>query len=218
MHLDSADRSKLVEVFSQAQEQGWIGGRDIDQHIEHSLGFAPVVAAAPTVAVDLGSGGGLPALVLAAAWPRSQWTLVESSLPRAAFLEMHCAHLGWANRVVILQARAESLGEDEQFRGRADLVTARSFGSAIARDQNRQSPAPPRRRTRCQRRPRCHPVARRSPGYGGHVPRPPHPNSAKFPPHHPTSPLPLTKLDVSPDKWGGGWRRRRQDPQPTGGW
>lgn len=129
MHLDSPDRSKLAEVFSQAQERGWIGGRDIDQHIEHSMGFATVVAAAPTVAVDLGSGGGLPALVLAAAWPRSQWTLVESSLPRAAFLELHCAHLGWADRVVIRHAPAESLGEDEQFRGRADLVTARSFGT-----------------------------------------------------------------------------------------
>ena len=129
MHLDSADRSKLVEVFSRAQEQGWIGGRDIDQHIEHSLGFGAVAVAAPTVAVDLGSGGGLPALVLAAAWPRSQWTLVESSLPRAAFLELHCAHLGWTDRVAICQARAESLGGDEQFRGRADLVTARSFGA-----------------------------------------------------------------------------------------
>ena len=128
MYLDNADRSKLTQAFSKVQERGWIGGRDIDQHIDHALGFAAVVASVPTVAVDLGSGGGLPGLVLAAVWPRSRWTLVESSLSRAAHLELHCAHLGWSDRVVVCHSAAQSLGEDEQFRGRADLVTARSFG------------------------------------------------------------------------------------------
>lgn len=107
-----------------------MGGRDVHQHIEHSLGFASAVASAPTVAVDLGSGGGLPALVLAAFWPQSQWTLVESSLSRAAFLELNCARLGWSDRVVVCQATVQSLGQQEQYQGRADLVTARSLGSS----------------------------------------------------------------------------------------
>ena len=128
MHLDSANRDALTGVFSQAQERGWIGPQAIGRQIDHSLGFAAVAAVVPTVAVDLGSGGGLPALVLAAAWPQSQWTLVESSLPRAAFLELHCAHLGWSERVNVLHIAAERLGESEQYRGLADLVTARSFG------------------------------------------------------------------------------------------
>ena len=129
MHLDSADRAALAGVFSQAQERGWIGPQAIDRQIDHSLGFAAVAAAVPGVAVDLGSGGGLPALVLVAAWPQSQWTLVESSLARAAFLELHCAHLGWSERVDVLQIAAELLGETEERQGLADLVTARSFGS-----------------------------------------------------------------------------------------
>ncbi|MDE0237531.1 MAG: class I SAM-dependent methyltransferase [bacterium] len=126
--LNGADRAKLTDVLGQAQGRGWVGGRGVEQHIEHSLGFASVVAAIPLVAVDLGSGGGLPALVLAAVWPQSKWTLVESSLPRAAFLELHCARLGWSERVDVLHMTAEHLGEDEQYRDRADLVTARSFG------------------------------------------------------------------------------------------
>ncbi len=126
--MDRADRAKLADVLGQAQGRGWIGGRGVNQHIEHSLGFASVVAAIPLAAVDLGSGGGLPALVLAAVWPQSKWTLVESSLSRAAFLELHCARLGWSERVDVLHVAAEHLGEDEQYRGRADLVTARSFG------------------------------------------------------------------------------------------
>ncbi|MDE0117401.1 MAG: class I SAM-dependent methyltransferase [bacterium] len=126
--MNSADRSKLADVLGQAQTRGWVGGLNIDQHIEHSLGFASAVAATPTVAVDLGSGGGLPALVLAAVWPQSSWTLVETSLSRAAFLELHCARLGWSKRVVVNQAPVQSLVEQEQYRGRADLVTARSLG------------------------------------------------------------------------------------------
>ena len=128
MHLNSADRSKLADVFGRAQKRGWIGGRDINQHIEHSLAFASEVAAVPTVAVDLGSGGGLPALVLAAVWPHSKWTLVESSLARAAFLELHCARLDWSERVAVVHVNAESLAQDKQYQARADLVTARSFG------------------------------------------------------------------------------------------
>ncbi len=128
MPLDGTDRARLTEIFSLAQDRGWIGGTDLDQHIEHSLGFAAAAAAIPTVAVDLGSGGGLPALVLAALWPQSQWTLVDSSLPKAAFLELHCAHLGWSDRVAVVHAQAETLSQDQQYQATADLVTARSFG------------------------------------------------------------------------------------------
>ena len=128
MLLDSADRTRLTAVLDQAQERGWVGPQTVDRQIDHSLGFAEAAAAAPDKAMDLGSGGGLPALVLAAAWPHSRWILVESSLARAAFLELHCARLGWAERVAVIHATAESLGQDKQYLAQADLVTARSFG------------------------------------------------------------------------------------------
>ena len=132
MRLGSADRVALTEIFGLAQERGWIGPQGIDRQISHSLGFAAAAAAVPTLAVDLGSGGGLPAFVLAAAWPQTQWTLVESSLPKAAFLELHRARLRWCERVAVVHARAESLGQDKEYLGQADLVTARSFGPPAA--------------------------------------------------------------------------------------
>ncbi|WP_419924525.1 RsmG family class I SAM-dependent methyltransferase [Candidatus Poriferisocius sp.] len=129
--LISADvRSRLAEIFGHAQKRGWIGRQAIDAHIDHSLAFAAAVVGTPTVAVDLGSGGGLPALVLAAAWPRSRWTLVESSLRRAAFLEQHCAGIGWSDRIVVRHDTALNLGIQVEHRGKADLVTSRSFGSS----------------------------------------------------------------------------------------
>ena len=125
--LSAEDRANLVRVFEEAQQRGWVGGRDVDEHIEHSLGFARVVSGVPEVAVDLGSGGGVPGLVLAAVWPQCRWTLVESSLPRAAFLELHCAHLGWSTRVNVRHTTAQALAEDKDYHAQADLVTARSF-------------------------------------------------------------------------------------------
>ena len=130
--MDSTDRTRLTAVLDQARERGWVGPQEIDRQIDHSLGFAAVAAFSPDKAVDLGSGGGLPALVLAAAWPRSQWILVESSLARAAFLELHCARLGWSERVAVVHANAERLGQDKQYQAQADLVTARSFGPPSA--------------------------------------------------------------------------------------
>ena len=126
--IRTADRSALSKVLGQAQKRGWIGPQAIQRQLDHSLGFAAVAAAVPAVAVDLGSGGGLPALVLAAVWPQAQWTLVESSLARAAFLELQCVRLGWSERVKVVHLSVERLAESEQYQGRADLVTARGFG------------------------------------------------------------------------------------------
>ena len=82
----------------------------------------------PGVAVDLGSGGGLPGLVLAVAWPATRWSLVEGSTRRAGFLEEAVRALALADRVVVDQRRAEEVGRDPAARGSAGLVVARGFG------------------------------------------------------------------------------------------
>lgn len=79
------------------------------------------------VVADLGSGGGVPALVLAMEWPRTSWVLVESQQRRAAFLRQAVESLGMTSRVDVLEERAEETGRGA-FRGICRLVTARSFG------------------------------------------------------------------------------------------
>lgn len=82
----------------------------------------------PVLAVDLGSGGGVPGLMLATEWPASRWVLVESSDRRAAFLEQAVADLELADRVAVVAARAEQAAREDAWRGAFDLVVARSFG------------------------------------------------------------------------------------------
>lgn len=70
---------------------------------------------------DIGSGAGLPGLVLAIARPDLRLTLVEPLLRRVTFLEEAVAELGLAN-VEVVRARAEELHGLREF----SVVTSRA--------------------------------------------------------------------------------------------
>ena len=120
--------TSLQEVLERAHRLGFLGPGPVDPHVVHARAFARLVPHGPGQAADLGSGGGVPALVLAHDWPASCWWLVESRERRAAFLSEAVVALGAAARIEVLHARAEDVGRDPERRGRCDLVTARSFG------------------------------------------------------------------------------------------
>jgi 16S rRNA (guanine527-N7)-methyltransferase len=82
----------------------------------------------PLRLADLGSGGGLPALVVATEWPDVAIDLIEVNARRAAFLRLALNRLELGGRARVVQERAESCGREETMRGAYDGVTARSFG------------------------------------------------------------------------------------------
>ncbi len=79
--------------------------------------------------LDLGSGGGIPGLVLALAWPSATGVLLESRGRRAEFLAETAAALGLADRFRAISARAEDAARDPELRGHFALVVARGFGA-----------------------------------------------------------------------------------------
>jgi 16S rRNA (guanine527-N7)-methyltransferase len=86
--------------------------------------------APPARFLDLGSGGGVPGVVLALlAWPLSSAVLLDASERRCAFLEDVVASLSLTDRVSVVRARAEEAGRNAAFRGMFELVVARSFAS-----------------------------------------------------------------------------------------
>ncbi len=102
--------------------------------MEHARAFAEAAEASGAVSVparvlDLGSGGGVPALVLAVRWKTSGFVLVESRARRSAFLARAVGELGLRERVTVLGERAEIVGRTPGRRGAFDLVTARSFAA-----------------------------------------------------------------------------------------
>jgi len=90
--------------------------------------LAGALAHAPATALDLGSGGGVPGLVLALAWPSSRWILLEANGRRARFLAHAIGELGLVDRTAVWARRAEALGRDGARRSQCDLVVARGFG------------------------------------------------------------------------------------------
>ena len=96
--------------------------------MRHAGGFAAAVAS-PELALDLGSGAGVPGLVLALGWPSSRWVLLDAGVRRTAFLESAIGELDLADRVRVVADRAERAARDGALRGSFDLVVARSFGA-----------------------------------------------------------------------------------------
>lgn len=95
-------------------------------HLLDALAALPLLdALAPRRAVDLGSGGGVPALPLAIAGPAVKWMLVESVAKKATALRSFASELGLAN-VKVVAERAEILGHRPELRERFDLATARA--------------------------------------------------------------------------------------------
>lgn len=119
----------LEAVLEQARDLGFLGPGPVAGHISHAAGFVQAVGDQhPTRVVDLGSGGGVPGLVVAVAWPGATIFLLDSNERRALFLARAADELGLTDRVIVGHARAEDAGRDAAWRGRADLVLARSFG------------------------------------------------------------------------------------------
>ena len=127
----------LLDVLARARSEGAVGPGDLGDHLRNARRFSPAVLAgcargatgAPPLVVDLGSGGGLPGLVLAVDHPAVHWVFVEARQQRADFLGWAVGELGLEGQVEVVAERAETLGREGQYRGSAQVVTARSFGS-----------------------------------------------------------------------------------------
>jgi 16S rRNA (guanine527-N7)-methyltransferase len=105
-------------------ERGVLGPAEADRiwerHLLNSAAIARLVPARGSL-VDVGSGAGLPGLVLAILLPGVQVTLVEAMARRVAFLEECVSELALPN-VEVVRGRAEELAG----RMAADVVTARA--------------------------------------------------------------------------------------------
>jgi len=122
----------MLEILSDARALGFLGPGPLDPQVRHAQGFAAIgrrlsPEGSPRL-VDLGSGGGLPGLVVAAEWPGVTLVLLEANGRRAAFLRRAVERLGLEGRVSVLEGRAEVCGREPDFRAGFDGALARSFG------------------------------------------------------------------------------------------
>ncbi|MBT8240699.1 MAG: hypothetical protein HKN94_03675 [Acidimicrobiales bacterium] len=117
-------------ILQEGIQAGQFGG-PIEPHGDHAMGFVAfsdaVEATADGVNIDIGTGAGLPGLVLADALPGTHWLLVDRRSGRIDLLRRAIKRLGLEHRVDAVAADVADLGRGE-WRGEAGVVTARSFG------------------------------------------------------------------------------------------
>ena len=122
----------LAEVLGEAQRIGFLGDRPIGEVIDDSRAF--VEALAPIVfgtVADLGSGGGVPGLVVAVDRPDLRAVLIDRRERRTDFLRRAVSR---AERAGVVAAGAVDVWCDDvaavarRSPGIFDAVTARGFG------------------------------------------------------------------------------------------
>ncbi len=116
-----------ASLLREARLLGFLGPGPLAPQVAHALAYVSATTLVdPALVVDLGSGGGLPALVLLANGYGRRWVLVERSRTRADWLQRAVHRLAVADRVEVRCESAEAVARSE-LRGTVDLVTARSF-------------------------------------------------------------------------------------------
>ncbi|MAT19130.1 MAG: 16S rRNA (guanine(527)-N(7))-methyltransferase RsmG [Leifsonia sp.] len=120
-------RAFTADLGARGEELGLIGPleppRIWTRHVLNSALVAPLIAEGARVG-DVGSGGGLPGLVLAIARPDAHFTLIEPMERRTDWLSEQVDRLSLAN-VDVLRARADEAGVE----GILDQVTARAVSA-----------------------------------------------------------------------------------------
>lgn len=98
---------------------------EVERQIADAAALQAVSWSGVTRVVDIGSGGGLPAVPLAMSLPEVRFSLVEANARKCAFLQHAAATLGLAN-VEVLPGRAEDLARQPQLREQFDRAISRA--------------------------------------------------------------------------------------------
>lgn len=125
----------LSSALEESRALGFLGPGPIDTHIDHARRYVETWDAfrpAPPVRVlDLGSGGGVPGLVLLELW-KPQMVLLDSMEKRCRFLRSVLSKQSVPGGASVAEGRAEDLARETELSERFDLVVARSFGPPAA--------------------------------------------------------------------------------------
>ena len=120
----------LLSVLQLAQDAGVIGNTDLSEEISRARVFVAALGTCPSGAavLDIGSGGGLPGLVIAYDRPDVHVTLIDRREKRTDLLQRQATRLRRHQPglpIDVICADVRTLQGERTF----DVVTARSFGA-----------------------------------------------------------------------------------------
>lgn len=123
----------LFDTLENARKHKFLGPAPLEEHLKNGMGFIEVLnrlsfdSQVSHRLIDLGSGGGIPAFVIAEKFSHWSYLLVERKKKRAEFLSWAAENPIFGGNIEVFFGEAEKAARDEKFEGKADFVTARSF-------------------------------------------------------------------------------------------
>lgn len=131
LHLSAQQQQQLLDYTALLQRWNRVFNltavRDVEGiarlHLADCLAALPAVQhRAPRRILDVGSGGGLPGIILAIGLPETEIHLIDTVQKKCAFLQQTCGSLG-LRHVTVHHARVEALQDAKGF----DCITSRAF-------------------------------------------------------------------------------------------
>ncbi|MEZ5256638.1 MAG: RsmG family class I SAM-dependent methyltransferase [Ilumatobacteraceae bacterium] len=122
-----SDDERLLETLGEAQRLGFLGDAPLPSILAHARRF---LAALPTECrriADVGSGGGVPGLVLAHDLPDAELILIDRQTSRLDAVDRWIRRWGWSDRVQVVPADA-AVAARTNWREWADAAVARGLG------------------------------------------------------------------------------------------
>ena len=122
----------LEEILLHAKKLNYLGKPPVQDLILNAKGFIRTIQELETnleqvKLVDLGSGGGVPALILIDYFKNWEFILIERKEKRAEFLSWAVKKLNTGKRIEIICDEVEKVARNSQYEATVDFVTARSF-------------------------------------------------------------------------------------------
>ena len=103
-----------------------VGDEAVTHHLLDAASLYPCIKEInPKTAIDIGTGLGIPGIVLAVLFPNIQFTLLDALDKRIQFLKVVIDKLSLRN-VTALHGRGEELGKKEEFRAAFDIALSRA--------------------------------------------------------------------------------------------
>ena len=137
--MDTVSALQCLETaWASAREIGVLGSQSVFTFNDHAAGFVINDWRASTSVdcsaskyhfIDIGTGVGVPGILLAMQLPLSRWTLLDASRRRCDLAAKAVQAVGLDNRVSVRHARAGELARSPDNREYFDGATARLFGS-----------------------------------------------------------------------------------------
>ena len=131
--LNEVTEQILQKILKTAVEEGYLTPSVGANGLLHSRGFLEFkdelesFLTPQEIAVDLGTGGGLPGLVLSIL-TNCQWIFVDRGKRRCQFLKWAVNELNLMEKVTVIEEDAANFGHSI-YRNKIKLVTARGFAS-----------------------------------------------------------------------------------------